>query len=69
MGLAEGIDDNIGIAKSAWGNVADAVGMNVGAGQSVTYQGATVNLYPQTVDNATVDYLFDKFNVRMGAMA
>lgn len=69
MGLAEGIDDNIGIAKSAWGNVADAVGMNVGAGKSVTYQGATVNLYPQTVDNATVDYLFDKFNVRMGAMA
>lgn len=69
QGLAEGIDDNIGIATKAWDNVADAVGFNVGAGKSVTYQGATVNLYPQTVDNATVDYLFDKFNVRMGAMA
>ena len=69
MGLAEGIEDNIGMATSAWDNVADAVGVNVGAGQSVVYQGATVNLYPQQMDEATVDYLFERFNLRMGAMA
>lgn len=69
MGLAEGIEDNIGMATAAWDNVADAVGVNVGAGQSVVYQGATVNLYPQQMDEATVDYLFERFNLRMGAMA
>lgn len=69
MGLAEGIDDNIGLATRAWDNVADAVGFNMGAGEMVTYQGATVNIYPQNMDNATVDYLFEKFNLRMGALA
>lgn len=69
MGLAEGIEDNIGMATSAWDNVADAVGVNVGAGQSVVYQGATVNLYPQQMDEATVDYLFERFNLKMGALA
>lgn len=69
MGLAEGIDDNIGLATKAWGNVSDAVGFNMGAGQMVTYQGSTVNIYPQYMDNSTVDYLFERFNARMGALA
>lgn len=69
MGLAEGIDDNIGLATRAWNNVSEAVGFNMGAGQMVTYQGSTVNIYPQNMDNATVDYLFEKFNARMGALA
>ena len=69
QGLAEGIDDNIGLATKAWDNVSTAVGFNMGAGQMVTYQGSTVNIYPQNMDNATVDYLFEKFNARMGALA
>lgn len=69
MGLAEGIDDNIGMATTAWNNVGDAVGFNAGSGNATTYQGATVNIYPQQMDNATVDYLFERFNLRMGAMA
>lgn len=27
----------------------------------------TVNLYPQTVDEATIDYIYNRFSVRMGA--
>ena len=27
----------------------------------------TVNLYPQTVDEATIDYIYNRFSARMGA--
>ena len=27
----------------------------------------TINIYPQTLDQATIDYLFLKFNARLGA--
>ena len=26
-----------------------------------------INIYPQTLDQATIDYLFVKFNARLGA--
>ena len=27
----------------------------------------TINIYPQTLDQATIDYLYLKFNARLGA--
>lgn len=67
QGLANGINDNIGIAEAAWNGMTTAVNMSTGGGGS--YSGTTINIYPQQMDNATVDYLFERFNVRMGAMA
>lgn len=29
--------------------------------------GSTVNIYPRTLDNATIDYIYAKFNARLGA--
>ena len=67
QGLANGINDNIGIAEAAWNGMTTAVNMSTGGGGS--YFGTTINIYPQQMDNATVDYLFERFNMRMGAMA
>lgn len=68
-GLATGIDDNIALATNAWDNVASAVGMSVNAPGATTGGASVVNIYPQQMDNSTVDYLFERFNARMGAMA
>ena len=68
QGLANGINDNIGIAEAAWNGMTTAVNMSTNGGGG-SYSGTTINIYPQQMDNATVDYLFERFNVRMGAMA
>ena len=68
-GLAKGIDDNIALATNAWDNVASAVGMSVNAPGATAGGASVINIYPQQMDNATVDYLFERFNARMGAMA
>ena len=36
-------------------------GVSAAAGQTV------INIYPQTLDEATIDYLFVRFNARLGA--
>ena len=36
-------------------------GISAAAGQTV------INIYPQTLDEATIDYLFVRFNARLGA--
>ena len=68
-GLAKGIDDNIALATNAWDNVASAVGMSVNAPGATAGGASVINIYPQQMDNATVDYLFERFNARMGALA
>lgn len=68
-GLAKGIDDNIAMATNAWDNVASAVGMSVNAPGATAGGASVINIYPQQMDNATVDYLFERFNARMGALA
>jgi len=68
-GLAKGIDDNIALATNAWDNVASAVGMSVNAPGATAGNASVINIYPQQMDNATVDYLFERFNARMGALA
>lgn len=37
------------------------------AGMSGSNSQTTINIYPQTLDQATIDYLFLKFNARLGA--
>ena len=37
------------------------------SGVSGTSAQTTINIYPQTLDQATIDYLFLKFNARLGA--
>ncbi|MBQ3194031.1 MAG: phage tail protein [Oscillospiraceae bacterium] len=39
----------------------DVSGVSASSGQT------TINIYPQTLDQATIDYLFLKFNARLGA--
>lgn len=68
-GLAQGINDNLQLAQRAWGNVTDAVGFNMGAGNHTVVGGNTINIYPQSLDESTIDYLFLRFNTKMGAMA
>jgi hypothetical protein len=36
-------------------------------GVSGTSSQTTINIYPQTLDEATIDYLYLKFNARLGA--
>lgn len=40
-----------------------------GAMQNGAQLGTQINIYPQSLDNSTVDYLFSRFNAKMGAMA
>ena len=44
-------------------------GVVEGNGATAMESGAqtTINIYPQTLDQATIDYLFLKFNARLGA--
>ena len=37
------------------------------AGVSGSNSQTTINIYPQTLDQATIDYLYLKFNARLGA--
>jgi hypothetical protein len=37
------------------------------SGVSGTSSQTTINIYPQTLDEATIDYLYLKFNARLGA--
>lgn len=38
-----------------------------GVGGSVPSGQTVINIYPQSLDQATIDYLFLKFNARLGA--
>lgn len=40
-----------------------------GAMQSGAPMGTQINIYPQSLDNSTIDYLFARFDAKMGAMA
>lgn len=40
-----------------------------GSMQNGAQVGTQINIYPQSLDNSTVDYLFTRFNAKMGAMA
>lgn len=60
--LAHDMNTTISPEISVKGTVSGA-GAAAGAAGSQT----TINIYPQTLDQATIDYLFVKFNARLGA--
>lgn len=61
--LAADMNTSIKPEISVRGNVDTAAGAAGTAGGSQT----VINIYPQTLDQATIDYLFVKFNARLGA--
>ena len=60
--LANDMNTTISPEISVRGTVS-GTGATAGAAGSQT----TINIYPQTLDQATIDYLFVKFNARLGA--
>ncbi len=60
-GLASDMNTAISTDISVNGNLRSS-----GAAVAATSQN-TINIYPQTLDQATIDYLFQKFNARLGA--
>jgi len=61
--LAADMNTSIKPEISVRGSVDTAAGAAGAAGGSQT----VINIYPQTLDQATIDYLFVKFNARLGA--
>ena len=62
-GLAADMSTALPTSFSVDGSVTDngVKGVSAAAGQTV------INIYPQTLDEATIDYLFVRFNARLGA--
>ena len=62
-GLAADMSTALPTSFSVDGSVTDngVKGISAAAGQTV------INIYPQTLDEATIDYLFVRFNARLGA--
>lgn len=80
MGIGVGITDNIGYVTGAMRKVAGAVQMatptlnmaaeTFGAGSAQTPAAQNVvNIYPQSLSNAQIDYIFQKMNTRIGVIA
>jgi phage-related protein len=76
LGMEEGIDgeeqDLLKDVNSLAGEISDAMTVSgnvnlAGTNGNKAKTGSIINIYPQELDNSTVDYLFQRFNAQMGA--
>jgi TP901 family phage tail tape measure protein len=66
-GLALGWKDGMSAVRSSM-NTLPAVNGNFSADASpYGFGGSVINIYPQQMDNSTIDYIYAKVNARMGA--
>lgn len=66
-GLAIGWKDGMSAVRSSM-NTLPAVNGNFSADASpYGFGGSVINIYPQQMDNSTIDYIYAKVNARMGA--
>lgn len=69
-GLAKGIKDNVKAVEGAWQGTTALLDIGEESIASAGISGANVvNIYAQQVDDATIDYIYNRFNNRMGVMA
>ena len=61
--LAADMNTSLAPEITVRGVAADSISAGTAAASSQT----TINIYPQTLDQATIDYLYLKFNARLGA--
>ena len=68
-GISEAVSDLAADMNTSLAPGITVKGVVEGNGAATTKSGAqtTINIYPQTLDQATIDYLFLKFNARLGA--
>ncbi|MCQ2113349.1 MAG: hypothetical protein MJY95_08430 [Bacteroidaceae bacterium] len=67
-GLAKGIGEGKSLVNDAWYNATSNLGVNAQSSMSASGRsaGSVINLYAQTIDEATIDYLYTRINDRMG---
>ena len=66
-GLANGWKDGMSYVKDAMGMVPGANGSFSLDASPYGMGGSVINIYPQQLDNGTMDYIFARVNSRMGA--
>lgn len=70
-GLANGIRGGTNTINSAWQSATSGIGADATASTGgyggTAVGGGVVNLYAQTIDDATIDYIYTRINGRMGA--